>query len=179
MSAQRLGLTGGQAAMDKPLGQALSGHRAMLATDLDRVMALEVQAYSHPWSRGNFLDSLQAGYHAELRLDTGGSLLAYWVAMAGVDELHLLNITVAPAHQRQGHGRALVRRVIALAGRLGHPCLLLEVRQGNLAALALYRSLGFAQMGLRRDYYPAGHGREDAVVMRLDGLAGAASDALD
>ncbi len=139
----------------------------MQMADLPAVMAIEVQAYSHPWSEGNFADSLRAAYWAQLWCNETGAVLGYCVAMAGVDELHLLNITVAPAHQGQGWGRQLLAAVQAYGQQRGLGQLLLEVRHSNQAAQRLYASLGFAQVGLRRAYYPAGSKREDAVVMSL------------
>jgi ribosomal-protein-alanine N-acetyltransferase len=163
---------------------ALPHRRAMAVPDLDAVMALEVGAYSHPWSRGNFVDSLAAGHVAET-LWHGEALVGYFVAMPGVDELHLLNLTVAPAAQGRGHGSALLAEVLqhACARRLA--TVWLEVRASNERARALYARRGFEEVGLRRAYYPAHRGREDAVVMRLalDGAAllsaqpGAAADA--
>lgn len=144
-------------------------HRPMTLADLDRVLALEVQAYSHPWSRGNFIDSLAAGYQAVLRLGADAQLLGYFLAQPGFQETHLLNLTVAPRHQRQGHGQALVAQLQAWARARGDQALWLEVRASNPAALALYRRLGFMQMGLRKGYYPAsGQQREDALVLRLN-----------
>lgn len=156
--------------------------RAMTAMDLPAVLAIEVQAYGHPWTEGNFIDSLAAGYLAQVLepvRDRAGSvraavpLLGYCVAMQGVDELHLLNITVAPDFQGQGHGLRLLDAVQAQGRGLGLATLWLEVRRGNERALALYRRHGFIEAGIRRDYYPAAAGREDAVVMRraLDGAA--------
>lgn len=140
--------------------------RAMTVRDLDTVVAVEQHVYSHPWSRGNFTDSLAAGYLAEIWLQ-GDEMLGYLVAMAGVDELHLLNITVAPDHQGQGHGRIMMAALQRHALASGAASLWLEVREGNRRARALYRRLGFAEVGLRRGYYPAVLGREDAVVMSL------------
>ena len=141
--------------------------RAMDTRDVDAVVAVEALAYSHPWSRGNFIDSLASGYLAEVLCSADSGIVGYFVAMAGVDELHLLNITVAPAWQGLGHGHALLNAVQAhaLGMRLG--TLWLEVRQSNQRARALYRRRGYAEVGLRRGYYPAAEGREDAVVMRL------------
>jgi ribosomal-protein-alanine N-acetyltransferase len=99
-------------------------------------------------------------------LTTG--VVGYFVAMPGVDELHLLNITVAPAWQGQGHGQALLDVVMAQARARQLALLWLEVRQSNQRARALYRRRGFAEVGQRKGYYPAAGGREDAVVMRLD-----------
>lgn len=141
--------------------------RAMTVHDLDAVVAVEASTYSHPWTRGNFTDSLAAGYLAEVALDDERAVVGYFVAMAGVDELHLLNITMAPAWQGQGHGSVLLAAVQQHAQALGLASLWLEVRQSNQRARDLYQRLGFAEVGLRRAYYPAAQRREDAVVMSL------------
>lgn len=151
--------------------------RPMRVIDLDAVMAIEVSAYSHPWSRGNFIDSLAAGYLAEVAEDGSGRTIGYLVAMQGFEETHLLNLTVHPALQRQGLGAQMLRQLVSLARGRGDQMLWLEVRESNAVARRLYRRAGFVEAGVRRDYYPARHdGREDAVVMhrRLDG-----DDALD
>jgi [ribosomal protein S18]-alanine N-acetyltransferase len=142
----------------------------MGAADVDAVLAVERSAYSFPWSRGNFADSLAAGYSAELlttREHGARVVLGYFIAMTGVDELHLLNITVAPAWQGQGHGSRLLDDVQTLARHQKLAQLWLEVRHSNQRARALYRRYGFEEVGLRRAYYPAAGAREDAVVMRL------------
>ena len=142
--------------------------RPMSVADLDRVIAVEAQAYAFPWSRGNLIDSLAAGYLAQLLESASGELLGYFVAMPGVDELHLLNLTVAPPHQGRGHGSTLLEAVQALARARGDSLLWLEVRASNQRAQQMYRARGFVQHGLRRGYYPApGSRREDAVVMSL------------
>jgi [ribosomal protein S18]-alanine N-acetyltransferase len=144
--------------------------RAMMTADVDAVVSVEQSAYSFPWSRGNFVDSLAAGYHAELLLTRASGaaiVMGYFVAMAGVDELHLLNITIAPAWQGQGHGSRLLDELQALARQHQLATLWLEVRRSNDRARALYRRYGFAEVGLRPRYYPAADGREDAVVMSL------------
>ncbi len=141
--------------------------RPMTVHDLDAVLAVEARSYSHPWSRGNFTDSLAAGYLAEVLLADGGDVAGYFIAMAGVDELHLLNITVAPEWQGQGQGSALLDVVQGQARARGLMTLWLEVRHGNERARALYRRLGFAEVGLRRAYYPGAVHREDAIVMSL------------
>lgn len=144
---------------------------AMTVTRLDAVMPIEADAYEFPWSRGNFADSLASGYPASLLTDGGGNLLGYFVAMVGVDEWHLLNITVAPPYQSQGHGRFLLDHIVSLCQKSGAEHLWLEVRRSNARARAIYARYGFAEIGTRRDYYPASYpsaqGREDAVVMRL------------
>jgi ribosomal-protein-alanine N-acetyltransferase len=140
----------------------------MAAADVPAVMALEVRAYSHPWSHGNFADSLAAGYLAEVwhAHEARELLLGYFVAMPGVDEMHLLNLTVAPAWQGQGLGSALLEAVVQHARARGMATLWLEVRASNARARALYARRGFVEAGLRRAYYPAAVGREDAIVMR-------------
>ena len=137
--------------------------------ELDRLLAIEAVAYPFPWSRDNFVDSLAAGYLARKRVDAEGRWLGYMVAMAGVDETHLLNLTVAPQFQRQGHARAMLDELVRWSRERAARRLWLEVRESNLRAQALYRRYGFRELGLRRGYYPAGPaGRENAVVMSLD-----------
>jgi [ribosomal protein S18]-alanine N-acetyltransferase len=142
--------------------------RPMLHSDVAEVLAIEVLAYSHPWSSGNFADSVNAGHWAEVLLAADGRISAYFVAMPGVEELHLLNIAVAPQHQGQGLGQRLMKVVQNQARRHQLPTLWLEVRDSNQRARSLYRRLGFVEVGLRRAYYPGHARREDAVVMRLD-----------
>ncbi len=141
--------------------------RAMRSSDLVAVVGVEARAYSHPWSRGNFIDSLAAGYIAEVLHSREAGVVGYFVAMPGVDELHLLNITVSPDWQGRGHGSALLDVVQAHAAERGLATLWLEVRESNHRARALYRRRGFAEVGSRRAYYPAAGRREDAVVMSL------------
>lgn len=142
--------------------------REMTLANLDSVVAIESSAYGFPWSHGNFVDSLAAGYLAEVLLDAGDEVIGYYVAMTGVDEMHLLNITISPSHQGSGHGRALLDHVVARARASGALSLWLEVRESNLRARRLYERYGFVQVGVRRAYYPAAQGeREDAAVMSL------------
>ena len=143
----------------------------MQEADLDAVVELEKRAHSHAWSRQHFADSLRSGYPAWLLwADQPGhdqpTLLGYWVAMPGVDEAHLLNITVAPEHQRQGWGRFMLEALCVWARQHAAHSVWLEVRQSNLAARTTYERSGFVSVGLRKDYYPAGRtAREDAIVM--------------
>ena len=137
------------------------------AARLDQVLQIEQRAYPHPWTRGNFSDALRSGYHARVLL-AGEQVLGYYIAMQGVDEVHLLNITVSPDHQRQGWGRVMLDALALWARSLGAQWLWLEVRVSNTRALAVYEAHGYRRVGLRKNYYPAGHGqREDAVVMSL------------
>jgi ribosomal-protein-alanine N-acetyltransferase len=139
---------------------------AMREQDLDEVMAIENAIYSHPWTRGNFADSLRAGYACRV-WRREGELVGYFVVMAAAGEAHLLNLSIAPGHQRSGHGSALLRQAAAVAASLGAHDLFLEVRPSNHAAQALYRRFGFRKVAVRRDYYPAHTGREDALVLTL------------
>ena len=137
--------------------------------DLGAVMRIESAAYEFPWSLGNFCDSLRSGYHGRLlRREADDALLGYFVAMAGVDEMHLLNITVAPEHQGQGHALRLLQELCALCRDCKAGQLWLEVRVSNERARHVYERFGFRRVGLRRAYYPAAAGqREDALVMSL------------
>jgi ribosomal-protein-alanine N-acetyltransferase len=139
---------------------------AMTVDDLDEVLAIENAVYTHPWTRGNFTDSLLAGYECRTWI-LGPELIGYFVLMAGAGEAHLLNLSVAGTHQRSGHGSALLRESSAMARRLGAEQLFLEVRPSNYAAQALYRRFGFRRVAVRRGYYPAHSGREDALVLTL------------
>jgi len=164
---------------------ALIDHRAsvlrpMTIGSLDGVLALEAEVYPFPWTRGNFVDSLVAGYAAWTLNHVDGDLIGYCVAMAGVEEMHLLNITIAPSARRRGHARRLLAELVQLcrlrqAGRLW-----LEVSESNHDARETYRRLGFAPVGRRKDYYPAPAGRrEDAIVMSLEVADARVLDALD
>ncbi len=148
----------------------------MTVADLDRVLAIEVGAYSHPWSRGHFIDSLAAGHDARVLIEDQVGLVGYSVCSAGVDEWHLLNLTVARDRRRCGLGSRLLDAVVAAARDHGKSAVWLEVRAGNAGALALYRRHGFETNGIRRNYYPDRAGREDAVLMSLSLASPAAAE---
>ncbi len=132
---------------------------------LDALMAVDQRAYSHPWSRGNFTDSLASGYQIELLLG-GDQLIGYFVAMPGVEEAHLLNITVAPEFQQQGWSVVLLDALALWARGRGAQWLWLEVRVSNLRARKVYEKYGFERVGERKRYYPSASAeREDAIVM--------------
>jgi ribosomal-protein-alanine N-acetyltransferase len=149
--------------------------RPLYVADLDAVLRIEAQAYEFPWTRGNFIDSLAAGYWAHALYGVGdgdrGSapeLLAYAWALPGVEELHLLNLTVAPGARGRGHARCLLDHLVAWGRTQRATQLWLEVRPSNLRAIALYERYGFRSVGRRPGYYPAAQGqREDATVMGL------------
>jgi ribosomal-protein-alanine N-acetyltransferase len=147
----------------------------MTVAQLDAVVEIETSAYPFPWSRGNFIDSLAAGYPARVLIGERGSVVGYFVAMHGVDEMHLLNLTVVPAEQSRGHGRFMLDALVALCRERAARQLWLEVRQSNGRARALYTRYGFRQIATRRGYYPAALGRrEDAAVMSLEVAKGGA-----
>lgn len=134
---------------------------------VEAVVAIEAQAYDHPWTPGNFMDSVRAGYQAQL-LVAGSRLLGYFVAMKGVDEVHLLNLTVAPDFQGQGWGRVMLDTLAQWSRGQGAQWLWLEVRASNQRAQMIYTSHGYRRVGERKGYYPDGMSkREDAVVMSL------------
>ena len=140
----------------------------MVVADIDDVLELEHCVYPHPWSRGNFLDSLASGYHAWVLRDARGALAGYFLLMGAVHEAHLLNVAVAANRQGQGLGRYLLDKAVACARGLSMESMLLEVRPSNLRALKVYKQYGFIEIGRRKAYYPAHEGqREDAIVMRL------------
>ncbi len=140
--------------------------RLMTEVDLDAVMAIEPHIYSHPWTRGNFVDSLASGYSAWVLLD-GTSIIGYSLMMLVLDEAHLLNLSIAKAYQKRGLGRLLLEHMIAIARKHDAANMFLEVRPSNISAIALYENIGFNEMAIRRGYYPAHNGREDAVLMGL------------
>jgi ribosomal-protein-alanine N-acetyltransferase len=139
----------------------------MSALDLQAVAEIESRAYSHPWTRGNFENSIKAGHMGLTLRDPTGTLVAYAVLMPVVDEMHLLNITVEPQRQRQGLGRLMLAVALATSHTHHLHTMLLEVRPSNTGALALYLEAGFVEIGRRKGYYPAaGNAREDALVLR-------------
>jgi ribosomal-protein-alanine N-acetyltransferase len=140
--------------------------RPMTEEDLDAIMEIEPLIYSHPWSRGNFSDSLISGYPSWV-LEDEKKMIGYALMMMVLDEAHLLNLSIAKTHQKQGLGRLLLEHMIAIAKKHDAANMFLEVRPSNISAIALYENIGFNEMAVRRGYYPAHDGREDAVLMGL------------
>ena len=139
--------------------------RDMLETDIESVSHIEQQVHTHPWTRGNFMDALASAYLCKVA-ELDGKLIGYAVLMQGVDDAELLDIGIAAANQRQGWGRKLLQAMLAIAHELGRQRVVLEVRASNVAAIALYHSMAFVEIGLRRDYYPVENGsRENAILM--------------
>lgn len=139
--------------------------RDMTAADLEAVLAIEQSVHAHPWTRGMFSDALASGYLCKV-YEAEGEMLGYVVLMPALDEMHLLDISIAAAQQRRGLGRSLLDEAKQLARSMDMQRMLLEVRPSNVAAIALYRAQGFNEIGRRRGYYPAENNtREDAIVM--------------
>ncbi len=144
----------------------LPRYRRMTEHDLDAVMAIEHVIYPYPWTRGNFSDSLHAGYRC-LVMEAGGEIAGYSVVMIAAGEAHLLNLSIAAPWQSAGFGRALLQYVLAVAREFHAGKVFLEVRPTNEAARGLYAGAGFSEIAIRRGYYPASAGREDAIVLEL------------
>jgi len=145
--------------------------RPMHIGDLDVIMQIEPTIYSHPWTRGNFSDSLNSGYSAWV-MEEKGEMIGYALMMMVMDEAHLLNLSIAKHRQKQGLGRYLLEYMMTIAKRHKAANMFLEVRTSNISAIALYENIGFCEMAVRRGYYPADPkvfktGREDAVLMGL------------
>lgn len=141
-------------------------YRPMKKADLDAIMAIEPEIYPYPWTRGNFADSLKAGYSCWV-CEHEGQLVGYAVLMMVLDEAHLLNISIARVCQGRGWGRRLLEHVVGVARGYNGQMMFLEVRPSNKSALALYESMGFNEFSVRKGYYPAANGREDAILMGL------------
>ena len=132
--------------------------------DLDDIMRIELQAYPYPWTRGIFSDCLRVGYCCWV-LEVDEEIVGYGVMSIGVGEAHILNVCVDPQRQRHGFGRVVLEHLLGIAQRHGTEICLLEVRPSNTAAVALYHACGFNEVGVRKNYYPDDHGREDALIL--------------
>lgn len=138
--------------------------RAMRDEDLDSVWAIERQAYHYPWSKGIFIDCLRVPYVCEI-LELSNRTVGYAIMSLAGDEAHLLNLCLEEAVRGHGFGRLLLEHLTQRACGEGVRVLYLEVRPSNARALNLYRRAGFARIGVRRNYYRAAGGREDALVL--------------
>ncbi len=140
--------------------------RTMQASDLDVILSIESDVYDYPWTRGNFDDSLRAGHQAWVMV-YANEIIGYAVMMLVLDEAHLFNISIAKSYQKQGLGQALLNDMIASAKSSDAQNMFLEVRASNVPARNLYEKIGFVEVHIRRGYYQAKTGREDAVLMSL------------
>lgn len=143
---------------------ALVEVRTMNYTDLKNVIAVEKRAYPHPWTLGIFRDCIRVGYKSwVMTLDR--NIVGYGIVMLSPGEAHILNICIDPDYQGKGLGRYLLRYLIKQSSVLDVDMVLLEVRRSNALAHSLYQSEGFHELGVRKDYYPAEQGREDAIIL--------------
>ncbi|HQV72051.1 MAG TPA: ribosomal protein S18-alanine N-acetyltransferase [Dokdonella sp.] len=149
------------------LQDPISSFRAMRASDLEAVSRIELSAYPHPWTFTIFRDCLASGYECWV-LERAGEVIGYGVLSVAGGEAHVLNICVAPAEQGRGLGRRILARLLDLARWHHAERVFLEVRPSNTAAVALYHSSGFNEIGRRPNYYPGKRGREDALVMAIE-----------
>lgn len=140
--------------------------RPMFEEDVEAVMAIELQNYPYPWTAGIMRDCLRVRYSCWV-LEEDEQIIGYAFLAAGAGEAHVLNVSIAQACQGRGLGRMLMLHLLERARSLGVDTVFLEVRPSNHVAVRLYESLGFNQAGLRRNYYPAENGHEDALVMAL------------
>ena len=137
--------------------------RFMTTDDLGTVMEIERQAHLAPWTEGIFQDCLRVSYLCRV-LEVGDEIYGYSVLSFGAGEAHILNITVAPDHQGQGYGKQLMQQIMDDVEKLDVDTVLLEVRASNKNAIGLYCNFGFNEIGVRKNYYPAKHGKEDAIM---------------
>ncbi len=135
---------------------------------LPQVLEIELRAYAFPWTENIFRDCLKAGYSGWVLSDAQNHLRGYALMSMAVGEAHVLNLCVDPSYQQQGYGRLLLLHMMRIARAANLTIVLLEVRRSNKAALRLYESEGFKRIGLRKAYYPAADGREDAFVLGYD-----------
>lgn len=138
--------------------------RTMAYTDLKQVFAVEQKAYPHPWTLGIFRDCLRIGYNAWV-MTLDNKVIGYGIVMLSPGEAHILNICVHPEYQRKGLGRHLLRHLVKKSNQTDVDMILLEVRRSNINAQLLYQSEGFHELGVRKAYYPAENGREDAIIL--------------
>ena len=138
-------------------------------SDLESVQAIEDQVYSHPWTRGNFVDSLQNAHIACGLRDNAGQLMGYYFLMPVIDELHLLTFAIAKKFQQQGYAPILLEKMLSYARERQYKTIMLEVRVSNVRAISVYTRFGFVEIGRRKAYYQiTTDQREDAIVMRID-----------
>jgi len=143
------------------------GLRHMKEGDLKVVVAMEASAYPFPWSYGIFRDCLQVGYCCWV-YEENGEIIAYVVMSIGADEAHILTLVVQEDYRNQGIGNMFMQHMLSIARQHRVQSMLLEVRPSNVGAINLYLKLGFNELGVRPNYYPAKNGREDAIIMAME-----------
>lgn len=141
--------------------------RPMTEADVDEIMKIESTIYSFPWTRQIFVDCVRVGYICQV-CEFNDELAGYCIMSTGASEAHILNLCIADSHRRKGLGRHLLMHMIKMAKQIDVSAVFLEVRPSNAPAIGLYESLGFNEIGLRKDYYPSKIGREDAIIFAKD-----------
>lgn len=141
--------------------------REMSLSDVDRVILIEREIFLFPWTPVNFSDSIKAGYQCRV-MEVCDEIVGYGILMLGPDEGHLLTIGIAASWHQRGFGSQLLQYFIDLARSNLLTSFILDVRESNTSAIHLYHRTGFKQIGVRKGYYPAMCGREDALVMKLE-----------
>lgn len=159
----------------EPHPSKLVRFRPMVPGDVPAVGSIERASYAFPWSEGIFRDCLRVGYLCRIA-EHGGNIVAYGVAAMGAEEVHILNLCVRPDLRGRNVGRQMLLLLLERAREAGMKEAFLEVRPSNELAISLYQSVGFVQVGLRRGYYQAEGGREDAMVLKLDLVAAGRGD---
>lgn len=146
-----------------PSFESVTAFRPMTLDDVQNIMAIEKQIYKHPWTEGIFRDCIRVGYHGWV-YENESTLQAYGLISVAANEAHILNLCVAPEFQGQGLGRQMLNKLMDVAEICKVKSVFLEVRVSNDVAIQLYENSGFNQLGVRKDYYPAENGKEDALV---------------
>lgn len=137
--------------------------RLMTSADLKQIIEIETHAYEYPWSRGIFRDCMRVGYSCWV-VASGTTVIGYGIVMLAAGEAHILNLCIKPDYHRNGLGRKMLNQLVVQALDSGTDMILLEVRRSNQPAIDLYLSEGFHELGVRKAYYPAETGREDAII---------------
>ena len=140
--------------------------RKMTEEDLNTVISIEEDSYSFPWTLGIFSDCMHIGYSCWV-YEVDDVIQAYAVMSTGAGEAHILTLVVKEDYRGHGIGKMMLNFMIDIAKQYRVETVLLEVRPSNQIAIELYQKLGFNELGLRPDYYPADDGREDALIMAL------------
>jgi ribosomal-protein-alanine N-acetyltransferase len=152
--------------MSAILKQPTVHFRPMNAADINDIMAIERRVYDYPWTEGIFRDCLRIGYCCWM-CEENYSIAGYAIMSIGAGESHILNICIRPESRQRGLGSSLLRHLLDLARQEGAEITVLEVRASNRVALKLYQDLGFNEVGMRKSYYPAVGGTEDAIILAL------------
>jgi len=143
--------------------EPVTGFRPMEYDDVHRLMEIEKQVYEHTWTEGIFRDCIRVGYRSWVYL-VDGEIQAYGLISIAANEAHILNLCVSLEYQGQGYGKRMMYKLIETAEAEGADSIFLEVRESNFRAIQLYDKQGFNRLGVRKNYYPSGQDREDALV---------------